>query len=254
MPLGKIWGAMACVVGCATFASADEKQSGKEQEQQEIVVKAEKVQKAKFIDFGSELGLPLAALDSLGDRIDGARLEADPVELASIAKYLEAAESTAKKKASLTSETLIKEAVALARLRNDLTELEMVAKLVGGPASKELLAIVEAAKAAEKSEENEEERLLTGRLRVRNYGFSEVYVRANGLPLGVVPPRSEMFFNVFRAFYIDVRDRFGNQWGADLRWQDRAWYVMHIPPFGPSGGPFPIGQPGFPSGVPIPIN
>ena len=111
MTVGRMCVVMMCVLGLTSVASADEKPP---EEQEQIVAKAEKVGRARFIDFASELGLPLASLDSLGERIDNARFEADPVELASIAKILGAAERATGKKASLTSEKISAEAAALA--------------------------------------------------------------------------------------------------------------------------------------------
>jgi hypothetical protein len=65
-------------------------------------------------------------LGTLGARIDAARREHDPVSLANQAHELALAEEVSGKKASLTSTTLAKDAVELAKVRRQITELKAV--------------------------------------------------------------------------------------------------------------------------------
>ncbi len=132
------------VLGVAVTAVADDTQK----DTQMIEAKAESGQQARFVDFSTELGLPIAALGTLGEQIDDARLAADPVKLALAAKLLEAAEAAAGKQASLTAETVLTEAVDLAKERGNPAELTTIAKLSGGPAAADLEAVAEAATAA----------------------------------------------------------------------------------------------------------
>lgn len=224
MTVGKIWVAVACFFCVVPAALADDKQPEK---QQKIVSDAEQVKRAKFIDFASELGLPLASLDSLGERIDNARLKGDPVELASIAKVLAAAESAAGKKASLTSDQIAADAVALAKERANLAGLATVAKLVDEAAAKELQAVAQAIK-DQATTENEESRDLHGVLIVANRAPSGVHVFVRGYELGYVPPFNTRAFHVGHAHGAYARDHFGHHWRASFQFGHYHQYVWVI--------------------------
>src|SRR5262245_33132216 len=78
------------------------------------------------VNFRKELNLPFETLSTLRSRIGAARRASDPVALAHAANELAVAEQVSGKKASLTSNTLIKEAAELARLRRQAAELQAV--------------------------------------------------------------------------------------------------------------------------------
>jgi hypothetical protein len=82
------------------------------------------------VNFRKELGLTFDYLDGLGLRIHEAAEGPDPVDLAAAAKSLAIAEGVAGKKAKVTSDQILKEAIKLAKLRQDPQELKAVAMLV----------------------------------------------------------------------------------------------------------------------------
>jgi hypothetical protein len=92
---------------------------------------------AAAVNFSKELGLQLSYLSSIGREIDQARLTPDPVALWTAAQALGAAEKASGKKASITADTLRKEAVDLAQMRGYSGELAVVAELVTDKAAKE---------------------------------------------------------------------------------------------------------------------
>src|SRR5262249_12442816 len=86
--------------------------------------KVEKKPLAASVDFRKELNLPYPSLGTLGSRIDSARKAPDPVSLAHSANELAVAEKVSGKKASLTSNQVLKEAQELAKLRRQEAELK----------------------------------------------------------------------------------------------------------------------------------
>jgi hypothetical protein len=152
-------------------------------------VKAEKYTPASTIDFGGALGLSFPSLTSLGGRIEAARRAPDPVALTADGLELAAAEKVSGKKADLTSETVLKEAVDLAKVRSHSQELRMVAELLkDDPAAKDLRA--EADKAATREREEEAKSPEAGRgasyLRVVNRTHEGLDIYVNGEFLGHV--------------------------------------------------------------------
>ncbi|MCA9077732.1 MAG: hypothetical protein KDA93_22085 [Planctomycetaceae bacterium] len=220
------------VLGLAFAAVADDTQK----DTQTVDAKAEDGRRAKFVDFAMELGLPIAALDTLGEQIDSARLASDPVDLAVAAKLLEAAEAAAGKKGSLTAETILTEAVDLAKERGNPAELSTIAKLVGGPAAADLEAVAEAA-ADREAEAGESTRDLDGDLYVINHSHSELHVYVDGYEVGHVAPHGSRSFHVHHAHHVVARDHYGHRWTAHLEYGHYHHYVMrvHEPHFGHHG-------------------
>jgi hypothetical protein len=98
-------------------------------------------QQAATVNFHKALKLSWPSLQTIGGRIDTARQNADPVALAHLASELHVAEKVSGKKASITSQALLKESKELAKLRNEVSELKaslQVAKQV--QASDDLLS------------------------------------------------------------------------------------------------------------------
>jgi hypothetical protein len=152
----------------------------------------------------------------LGECIDKARLAGDPVELASAANLLEAAESVSGKKAKLTAASLFEEAAALAKLRANLTEVATVAKLAGGDVASDLEAFAKEEKTKQAEEEDEEKRDLDGDLIVDNHTHSEVHVYVNGHEIGHVHEHGVARFHVHHAHEIDARDHNGHRWHVHI--------------------------------------
>lgn len=192
--------------------------NGQEQKQktEKLESKAETVKRAKFIDFSSELGVPISSLDKLGERIDSARIEANPVELAGAANLLKASESLSGKTASLTSKDLQVEAVELAKNRGSSAELLIIAKMFGGPEAKELTELASAIAEKNKTEEGESSRDIHGTLRVTNRGHNEVHIYVNGHEIGHVHGHSTRSFYVRHAVVLVARDHYGHRWERHL--------------------------------------
>jgi hypothetical protein len=221
--------ARICLTSTLLFclASAAAAQEGSEEEAKMVESKAESVPRAKFVDFGTELGLDSASLDGLGERIDSARVAANPIELAVAAKLLAAAESVSGKSAAIHSQGLLEESVKLAKQRSIPTELSIVAKLAGGDAAKDLEAQAQAV-SEETPKEPEDARDLYGDLVVDNHSHSEVHVYVNGHEIGHVHPHAVAVFHVHHAHFAEARDHFGHHWqiyfpGHQHRWQ---WVLM----------------------------
>lgn len=88
------------------------------------------------VNFRTELKVPLAYLSTIGSEIHAARETPDPVALAICARSLKVAEAVSGKQASVTSDAVMSEALALAKIRREPAELEAVAMLVEDPAQK----------------------------------------------------------------------------------------------------------------------
>ncbi len=156
---------------------------------------------ATTIDFGKTLGLPFESLVNLGSRIELARLASDPIALASAANELAVAEKVSGKKASLTADTLVKEAAELAKEREQSTELRAVGLLLkDDPAAKDLDKLADDAKKRETDEAaafkaGERKRGISGNLTVQNTSPFTVNVYVNGRYYGWVNPYRDWTFS-----------------------------------------------------------
>lgn len=188
MTQGKIGLTLAIAVfGCSAWAA--DAQAPKE-------VKAERInyESAAAIDFGKELKLPFEALSSLGYRIEQSRRAADPVGLASSATELAVAEKVSGKKTSLTADSLWKEALELAKLRNRSLELKALRLMTSDGATGKSLdeladkaAKIEADEAAA-SRSGERSRGVRNVLLVQNAFDHPFHIIVNGTHRGIVPP------------------------------------------------------------------
>jgi hypothetical protein len=170
---------------------------------------------AATIDFSVEPGLPFASLTTLGARIEAARQGADPVGLINAANELSVAEQvSAEKRASLTSASLTKEAVALAELRGASIELRAVAFAVKDSQQAEKLnqsakvasgreqEAIEAAKAGERPKG------IYGDLIFNNDSHEHVHVYYNGRYLGHADAHDHKHFHVHdhaHRHFFDVK-------------------------------------------------
>jgi hypothetical protein len=159
---------------------------------------------ATAIDFRTELGLDFPSLVSIGSRIEqGRSIHPDPVGLASAAHELGVAEKVSGKTAKITSETLLKEAVELAKVRNDAKELKATMHFVADEKTKEELET--AALRAEKTEKEKADLARTGaatrgvhnELIVKNISRQWIKVFYNGRYVGRVEPLQDSFFRLY---------------------------------------------------------
>lgn len=112
------------VLTCFVLGQDSKKEDPAAQDQQVVSSKASKKPAGASVNFRKELNLPYATLGSLGARIRAARKSHDPVALANAANELAVAEKVSGKKASMTSQMLIKEAAELGSYRKQKTELQ----------------------------------------------------------------------------------------------------------------------------------
>ncbi|WP_010581795.1 hypothetical protein [Schlesneria paludicola] len=152
------------------------------------------------VNFPKELGLSLEYLDGIGHRISVARKSPDPVELALAAQALSVAEKVSGKKASITSEQILTEALELAKLRGISNELSAVAILV--PESKAdfdkqiSIAKKREAEAKQKTESGEGDKELLGRLTVINHSGECLKIFVSGRYKGTVHEGETISFHV----------------------------------------------------------
>lgn len=211
------------VAAMMTLSRADDAKSERPAEEEvRLECKRQECQSANAINFAGEFNLPFPSLVGLGARIENARQTGDPVELASAAQYLATVEKVAEKRAALTSESLMEEAIELARLRRVAEGLKAVAILVGDDRSAELQKLAElATREAEDTqaalEAGEDLRHLSGRLCVNNRSNQYVTILADGNPVGSVPPYGHRIFYVDHARHcIMGRGCMGGFWRRDL--------------------------------------
>ncbi|TWU54823.1 hypothetical protein Poly51_35420 [Rubripirellula tenax] len=195
-----------------------------------VTLKPETVKQAKFIDFGTELGVSLGAINDLGQKIDAARLAADPIELLLSAELLSAAESLSGKQASLTSSALQEEAVTLAENRGNPTEIATAAKLLGGDLGDKIMKVAKAA-AEKMPKEGDATKDLDGDLYIDNRSnHDEVHVYVNGREIGHVEGHSVGTFHVHSAHYLEARDHEGHRWNDHIVGHQHRWVFRLDPP------------------------
>ncbi len=188
---------LAAGLGLGLSQAAEDKEPNKKK--QKVETKARPFRSATAVDFAGELKLDLRGLRTIGARIDQARLDPDPVALALIGKELEAAEKVSGKSASVKSEGLFKEAAGMAKARNGVDELKVVALLLGD-AGKGLTEQAEkTAKEIEKRKGGEEDRGIVGNLTVKNHTLYTATVYINGFVSGTVGPLETKDFYVGAA-------------------------------------------------------
>jgi hypothetical protein len=187
---------------CAWAADTDSK-PGESKLETKVSAKGQKCCcRACTINFTKELGVPLEFLSGLGHRIHEARRAPDPVELAMAGKSLAIAEKVADKKASLTSDEVLKEAVALAAMRENATELAAIIEVVGDNATSTDLKKVLADAKRREAEEKERAasgataKSLFGTLLVRNHTHECLRIFVDGYYVGTVHMGHEHGFYV----------------------------------------------------------
>lgn len=221
---------LACLLAgmLATCASAEDKK-----EEKPVELKAEDVQRAKFVDFCSELGVSLSAIDGLGSRIDDARVAANPVELVLASKLLAAAEELSGKpgkQAKVTSAQLVEEAIALAEARANPTEIAAIAKLIGGDLGGKLEKAGQTL-ASKQVSTDQTTKDIDGDLIVDNRrNHDEVHIYVNGYEVGHVPGHGICSFHVHGAHYLDARDHYGHRWHRHVDYHTHHYHFILSPP------------------------
>lgn len=148
--------------------------------------------RACTINFSKELGVPLEYLSGLGHRIHQARRAPDPVELALAAQSLAVAEKVAGKKASLSADDVLAEAVTLGKQRGVSVELTALASIVqDAKVQQELAKELASAKTREQEEKSavqsgERTKGLDGDLYVINHSHECIRIFVNGFYQGTI--------------------------------------------------------------------
>jgi hypothetical protein len=189
--------------------------TGQAQQGKVIEAKAEKGKPATEIMFCHEFNLPFTSLCTLGGRIEAARMSPDPITLANCAQELAIAEKASGKKASLTSEALMKEAVELAMKRQIEAELKAISVMTTDDNTRQKLADLQKQPAPG---ERDRTRGVRENLVIRNNSSQYVCVHYNGRELGEVPPGTTRTFRHIHDFsgdHFDL-DGYGCQGG---RWR-----------------------------------
>ncbi|MCC9606105.1 hypothetical protein LOC68_19555 [Blastopirellula sp. JC732] len=236
MSMIRLFSVALLVVTLASAVRADDK-----------VITSEKAQahqcvcRACYVNFTKEFGVPLEFLGSLGHSIHDARLAPDPAGLAICSRSLAVAEQVSGKKASVTSDEVMSDAIRLAKLRGVSTELEAVKLMVSDDAvKKELTEAIEDAKVREEEAKQDAEAIakgeqtkqLFGRLTVYNQCGECVRVYAGGRYLGVVHEGQAACFHVHNHDYHTELEAYcveeGHLVSADCSEGHRHSYTWYI--------------------------
>ena len=184
---------LVCLVTVLGLVSVGVCDDSKDSAQKEIKLESTISKDAKkcaclacTVNFGKELGVPLEYLSELGHRIHDARLTPDPVELAMASQSLAVAEQVAGKKGSISSADILKDAVALGKVRGISVELAALMTIVSDEATKaELGKDLAAAKAREEEsaaalKSGEQTKQLFGYLTVANHSGECLRIYVSG--------------------------------------------------------------------------
>ena len=157
---------------------------------------------AAKVDFAKELGVDNRSVTSLGSQIDSARMDADPIALATLANELAALEKATGKTADIKSDDLMTEAVDLAKQRHHSTELKTVAALLPGHADELNKAADEAAKmeADAKTNKGNNARGVAGTLHIDSRSTEPMDVYIDGIYVGRIPSGGDGYFAVGQPY------------------------------------------------------
>jgi hypothetical protein len=201
-------------------------QPGKDQplpeDPQKVDTKATRVTPAASIPFRTQFGLPYPSLNTLGTRIDAARRASDPIALGHAASELSLAENVSGKKASLTSQMLLKEAAEAARLRKREAELRGLLRLSN--------QIAEAQALAQAHRQFQEPNWTPRKLTVNNYTTQFIDVNVNGTLRLQIPPGETRSCMIEHRWNPVVLTAYGDEdsavWGPRNiwgRWKEYTW-------------------------------
>lgn len=193
----RVYSCLLLVCGMATFGLAQDAKKAGDQKEIKLESTISKDGKpcacqASTMNFCKELGVPLEYLNGLGNRIHQARRAPDPVELALSAQSLAVAEKVAGKKAPLTSDDVLKEALMLGKQRGISAELAALKTIVTDEKiQQELSKELASAKTREEEEKSavksgERTRALFGDLIVINHSGECLRIFVSGRYRGTV--------------------------------------------------------------------
>lgn len=157
---------------------------------------------ALTLNFRKELGVALDYLTPLGRQISDARTSPDPVALAIAANNLAVAERIAGKRAGVTADAVLAEAIELAKLRLRAPELTAMALLVADPKLQaEFRELADAATQADQArrlelEEGIENKAIHGFVYVTNHTCESLTIYIDGAAVGCAPPHQRAAFSV----------------------------------------------------------
>ena len=200
--------------------------------------KATKYVSGTTIDFCATLELNFSSLCTLGSRIEQCRTTSpDPVGLAACAHELAIAEKVCGKKASLTSAALLEEAIHMARVRYDSTEIKALLHYVKSEKARDDLETV--GLRAERAEKIRTEQAkngvatkgITSHFYLHNDSHQWVRVYYNRRRVGQVRPHGHGTFHIHdHSPYWDVSayGSRGSRWHRHKRGQVRNYtWTIH---------------------------
>ena len=228
---------LACGMGDAP------KPDTKPDDKQVVDSKPQKRTPATSINFNKELDLPFPTLRTLGTRVEAARRACDPVALAQSASELSVAEKVSEKKASLTSLELIKESADLAKVRNEVKELEAVYNTQSQITSDDVVLTdlkkqigaskQRALKETQSVRGNQEPANQPRRLLLNNYSTQYIEIIIDGNPrFPIVPPGESRYFMIEQRVSPVVVTAYGDadtqSWGPRYLWGAYTIYTWNI--------------------------
>lgn len=236
---------LTCMVLMLGLSSTAFGQDAKDAEEKEIKIESTLKKDAKKcscracgVNLAQELGVPLDYLSTLGARIHTARLSPDPVDLALAAQGLAVAEKVAGKKASITSDEVMDEAVALAKQRGISVELAAMKSIATDEKDQQEFAKLgkeaEAREAEVKQsvESGERTKALFGRLTVINHSPECLRIYVSGRYAGEVHAGQVAAFHVhdhnFHTELTAICEIDGDLVSAACSEGHRHSYVWHI--------------------------
>jgi hypothetical protein len=215
----------ACVL--SPWAMSGEKGGQPQAKAIELKDTAKQQDSAAAVNFAKAFGLSFESLNTLGSRIDTARRQADPVSLASAAHELAVAEQVSGKKASLTADTVLKEAADLAKMRLDPAEIKAVSLLAHGHESivKDLTTAGAKAEKAEKeriaaSKEGTKTRGIMGTLHADSRVNATIFVYVDGRFVGSMGPFGDIYPYIgqtaWETTFLFARSNDGRTWNRNI--------------------------------------
>lgn len=167
---------------------------------------------AKTVDFQSQLGLRMSALENLGNLIDNARKDGDVNSLLSASMILYVAENNSGKKAAITAEELLNEATVMATTQKSASGVQNAANvwansMFANNSSKanELSDVIKSIE-AESGERGSGAKVVD--VRVNNYTAYTIYVYIDGVYKGYLyPDYYNVYYNIgtgWTSFYAET--------------------------------------------------
>jgi hypothetical protein len=227
---------------CGGPAESQKNTQASKQDKQVVDSKAKKRVPATSVNFKKAYNLPFPSLGTLGARIEAARRAPDPVALAHTANELATAERVSGNKAAITSNEVINEAVELANMRRQASELKSLI-LQTTQLGKEKAQIQELKRAlASAQEQARQETQAVKKGHVPKATFRNVLVNngstqyadiwVNGNLKLTVPPGESKWFVVEHKWNPTVLTAYGNAddttWGPRYVWGKFVTYTWNL--------------------------